>query len=49
MYMCFGKMVFQVFMSMPINKVLLVHRRELKEKLTILIKTKISEVMDRSS
>lgn len=49
MYMCFDKTVFQLFISMLINKVLLIHRRELKEKLTILKKNKISEMMNRSS
>lgn len=34
--MCFGRTVFQLFMVMLINKVLLVHRRELKQKITIL-------------
>lgn len=43
MYMCFGKTVFELFMSVLINKVLLVHIRELKEKLTILGKTRRSQ------
>lgn len=38
MYMCFVKTVFQLFMIMLINKVLLVHRRELKQKIIILEK-----------
>lgn len=50
MYMCFGKRVFRLFMYILIYKVLLVHRREFKIKLTVFEKNKkISEMMNRSS